>query len=202
MLSIDTKNLQEAQFQCYNATDQLSHGEIITGENPFCVAPEEAIDTPTWSSNSAPLTAINDTSLSGCRGDLRSFLAPQKCLGKTTTIRILTGSHRRPRERQPSSAKHRARDHCRAAVHGIFSETSNLNVDLATWQNLVFSEELYHVGRSERDRNATKLLKRFDPYERRRVRRAPVLQENHAAADHRDGLGNHVTTHALSRNVR
>jgi ABC-2 type transport system ATP-binding protein len=50
---------------------------------------------------------------------------------------------------------------------GIVSETSNVYTDLTAWQNMMFAAQLYHIGRSERDRNATELLERFELYERR-----------------------------------
>ena len=50
---------------------------------------------------------------------------------------------------------------------GIVSETSNVYDDLTAWQNMIFSAELYHVGRVEREKKAAELLTTFDLYERR-----------------------------------
>jgi ABC-2 type transport system ATP-binding protein len=50
---------------------------------------------------------------------------------------------------------------------GIVSETSNVYVDMTAWQNMMFSAELYHVSRRERETKATELLHLFDLYERR-----------------------------------
>lgn len=50
---------------------------------------------------------------------------------------------------------------------GIVSENSNVYDDLTAWQNMVFSAELYHVGRNEREKKSTELLKKFELYERR-----------------------------------
>ncbi|MCJ7639345.1 MAG: ATP-binding cassette domain-containing protein, partial [Euryarchaeota archaeon] len=38
---------------------------------------------------------------------------------------------------------------------------------LTGWQNMMLAAQLYRVGRSEREKNATQLLKRFELYERR-----------------------------------
>ncbi len=35
---------------------------------------------------------------------------------------------------------------------GIVSENSNVYDDLTAWQNMMFSAELYHVGRKEREK--------------------------------------------------
>jgi len=50
---------------------------------------------------------------------------------------------------------------------GIVSETSNVYVDLTTWQNMMFAAELYHVDRQERKRKAAELMQLFDLYDRR-----------------------------------
>jgi ABC-2 type transport system ATP-binding protein len=50
---------------------------------------------------------------------------------------------------------------------GIVSETSNVYDDLTAWQNMMFSAELYHVGRSEREKKSIELLTLFGLYDRR-----------------------------------
>jgi ABC-2 type transport system ATP-binding protein len=115
-------------------------------------------------------TAINDISFSVAVGETFGFLGPNGA-GKTTTIRILTGIS------PPTSGKaavfgHDIRRETVAARQsmGIVSETSNVYTDLTAWQNMMLSAQLYKIGRRERDRNATELLKRFELYERRRNR--------------------------------
>ena len=74
--------------------------------------------------------------------------------GKTTTIRILTGVSR------PTSGTATIFGHdiehdtinARQSM-GIVSENSNVYDDLTAWQNMVFSAELYHVGRNEREKS-------------------------------------------------
>src|SRR5208283_2378042 len=87
---------------------------------------------------------------------------------KTTTIRILTGVSR------PTSGTATIFGHdiehdtinARQSM-GIVSENSNVYDDLTAWQNMVFSAELYHVGRNEREKKSTELVKKFELYERR-----------------------------------
>jgi len=43
---------------------------------------------------------------------------------------------------------------------GIVSENSNVYDDLTAWQNLMFSAELYHVGRNEREKRLQNCSKR------------------------------------------
>src|SRR5674536_330737 len=112
--------------------------------------------------------AVNDISFSVGSGETFGFLGPNGA-GKTTTIRVLTGIS------SPTSgtATIFGHDIVRETVTalqsmGIVSETSNVYTDLTGWQNMMFSAQLYRVGRSERDKNATELLKRFELYERRR----------------------------------
>ncbi len=113
------------------------------------------------------LTALNDINFSVGEGETFGFLGPNGA-GKTTTIRILTGIS------SPTSGKATIFGH--DIVHdtiaarqsmGIVSENSNVYDDLTAWQNMMFSAELYHVGRKEREKKATGLLKIFGLDERR-----------------------------------
>jgi ABC-2 type transport system ATP-binding protein len=113
------------------------------------------------------LTAVNDISFSVGEGETFGFLGPNGA-GKTTTIRILTGVSR------PTSGTATIFGHdiehdtinARQSM-GIVSENSNVYDDLTAWQNMMFSAELYHVGRKEREKKATELLQKFELYERR-----------------------------------
>ena len=113
------------------------------------------------------LTAVNDISFSVGEGETFGFLGPNGA-GKTTTIRILTGVSR------PTSGTATIFGHdiehdtinARQSM-GIVSENSNVYDDLTAWQNMMFSAELYHVGRNEREKKSTELLKKFELYERR-----------------------------------
>jgi ABC-type Na+ transport system ATPase subunit NatA len=88
--------------------------------------------------------------------------------GKTTTIRILIGissltsgtatifghdiEHDTIAERQSM---------------GIVSENSNVYDDLTAWQNMIFSAELYHVARNQREKKTNELLTIFGLHGRR-----------------------------------
>jgi ABC-2 type transport system ATP-binding protein len=112
------------------------------------------------------LTALNDISFSVGEGETFGFLGPNGA-GKTTTIRILTGVSR-PTSGTATIFGHDVERDTIAARQsvGIVSENSNVYDDLTAWQNLMFSAELYHVGRKEREEKATELLKKFELYER------------------------------------
>ncbi|AKB37284.1 ABC transporter, ATP-binding protein [Methanosarcina siciliae C2J] len=113
------------------------------------------------------LTALNDISFSVGEGETFGFLGPNGA-GKTTTIRILTGVSR-PTSGTATIFGHDVEHDTIAARQsvGIVSENSNVYDDLTAWQNLMFSAELYHVGRKEREKKANELLRKFELYERR-----------------------------------
>ncbi|MGZ4847354.1 MAG: ABC transporter ATP-binding protein, partial [Halobacteriota archaeon] len=113
------------------------------------------------------LTAVNDISFSVAAGEIFGFLGPNGA-GKTTTIRILTGISP-PTSGTATIFGHNIVHETVAARQsmGIVSETSNVYTDLTGWQNMMLAAQLYRIGRSERDKNASELLKRFELYERR-----------------------------------
>ncbi|MGA2121368.1 MAG: ATP-binding cassette domain-containing protein [Methanoregula sp.] len=113
------------------------------------------------------LTALNDISFSVGEGETFGFLGPNGA-GKTTTIRILTGISR-PSSGTATIFGHDIENDTVAARQsmGIVSETSNVYDDLTGWQNMMFSAELYHVGRKEREKKSEELLTLFGLNERR-----------------------------------
>jgi ABC-2 type transport system ATP-binding protein len=114
-----------------------------------------------------PLTALNDISFSVGEGETFGFLGPNGA-GKTTTIRILTGISRPSSGTATIFGHDIERDTVAARQSmGIVSETSNIYDDLTAWQNLMFSAELYHVGRKDREKKAGELLTLFDLHDRR-----------------------------------
>ena len=113
------------------------------------------------------LTALNDISFSVGEGETFGFLGPNGA-GKTTTIRILTGVSRPTSETAAIFGHDIERDKIAARQSmGIVSENSNVYDDLTAWQNMIFSAELYHVGRKEREEKANELLRKFELYDRR-----------------------------------
>jgi ABC-2 type transport system ATP-binding protein len=114
-----------------------------------------------------PLTALNDISFSVGEGETFGFLGPNGA-GKTTTIRILTGVSRPTSGTAAIFGHDVERDKIAARQSiGIVSENSNVYDDLTAWQNIIFSAELYHVGRKEREEKANELLRKFELYDRR-----------------------------------
>jgi ABC-2 type transport system ATP-binding protein len=127
----------------------------------------KAIEVSHLTKKFGSLTALNDISFSVGEGETFGFLGPNGA-GKTTTIRILTGVSR------PSSGTAAIFgydiEHDKISAQqsmGIVSENSNVYDDLTAWQNMMFSAELYHVGRKEREEKADELLRRFELYDRR-----------------------------------
>jgi ABC-2 type transport system ATP-binding protein len=113
------------------------------------------------------LTALNGIDFSVGEGETFGFLGPNGA-GKTTTIRILTGISK-PTSGKASIFGHDIERETIAARQsmGIVSENSNIYDDLTAWQNMMFSAELYHVGRKEREKKATELLTVLGLYDRR-----------------------------------
>jgi ABC-2 type transport system ATP-binding protein len=113
------------------------------------------------------LTALNDINFSVREGETFGFLGPNGA-GKTTTIRILTGISK-PTSGTATIFAHDIEHDTIAAREsmGIVSETSNVYDDLTGWQNMMFSAELYHVGRKDRETKSVELLTLFGLYERR-----------------------------------
>jgi ABC-2 type transport system ATP-binding protein len=103
-------------------------------------------------------------------GETFGFLGPNGA-GKTTTIRILTGISL-PSE---GTATIFGRDIVKETVvakkmMGIVAETSNVYDDLTAWQDLMFTAELYGVGRSQREKRGDELLETFGLAHRRNDR--------------------------------
>ena len=113
------------------------------------------------------LTALNDINFSVGEGETFGFLGPNGA-DKTTTIRILTGISR-PTSGTATIFGHDIENDTIAARQsmGIVSENSNVYDDLTAWQNMIFSAQLYHVARKEREKKTNELLTIFGLHERR-----------------------------------
>jgi len=113
------------------------------------------------------LVAINKLNFSVNEGETFGFLGPNGA-GKTTTIRILTGIT------QPTSGTAKIFGYdiqneiisARQSI-GIVHETSNVYDDLTAWQNMIFTAELYHVNKAEREKKSKELLEIFGLFERK-----------------------------------
>jgi ABC-2 type transport system ATP-binding protein len=120
-----------------------------------------AIEALALSKKFGNLQALSDVDFTVNEGETFGFLGPNGA-GKTTTIRILTGIS------PPTGGTARifGRDIVRDTIAarremGIVHETSNIYTDLSAWQNLMFTAELYHVGRQEREKRGAALLDLF-----------------------------------------
>ena len=113
------------------------------------------------------LTALDDVSFSVSEGETFGFLGPNGA-GKTTTIRILTGISAPGSGTAAIFGKDIIRDAIAARKQmGIVHETSNVYDDLSAWQNLMFTAELYTVGKHEREKRGLELLELFGLITRR-----------------------------------
>nr|WP_319376201.1 ATP-binding cassette domain-containing protein [uncultured Methanoregula sp.] len=126
-----------------------------------------AIETEALSKRFGNIQALSHVDFSVQEGETFGFLGPNGA-GKTTTIRILTGISP-PTE---GTARIFGKDIVRETIAarrqmGIVHETSNIYTDLTAWQNLMFTAELYHVGKSLREKRAEELLELFGLLERR-----------------------------------
>lgn len=126
-----------------------------------------AIEVSHLTKKFSELTALNDVNFSVDVGETFGFLGPNGA-GKTTTIRILTGISYPTSGTAILFGHDIGRDTIAARQSmGIVSETSNVYDDLTAWQNMIFSAELYHVGRAEREKKTAELLTTFDLFGRR-----------------------------------
>ena len=113
------------------------------------------------------LVAVNDISFSVKEGETFGFLGPNGA-GKTTTIRMLTGIT----VPTGGDAKIFGKDVVNETIAarkqiGIVHETSNIYTDLTAWQNMMFTAEVYDVGKAMREKRGRELLELFGLWERK-----------------------------------
>ena len=127
----------------------------------------QAIEVSHITKQFGKLTALNDVNFSVREGETFGFLGPNGA-GKTTTIRILTGITR-PTLGKATIFGYDVQDETIPARQsiGIVPETSNVYDDLTAWQNMIFTAELYHVGRAKREEKTRELLEIFGLFQRR-----------------------------------
>lgn len=126
-----------------------------------------AIEVASLTKQFGSLVAVNKVSFTVPKGEIFGYLGPNGA-GKTTTIRILTGITTPTSGNATIFGHDIQRDTLTArSFMGIVPETSNIYDDLSAWKNLMFSAELYHVSKSERESRATDLLKTFELHDRK-----------------------------------
>lgn len=126
-----------------------------------------AIEVSSLSKRFGEIQALSQVNFSVSEGETFGYLGPNGA-GKTTTIRILTGIS----PPTDGAARIFGKDIVRETIAarrqmGIVHETSNIYTDLTAWQNLMFTAEMYHVGRKEREKRGAELLDLFGLSERR-----------------------------------
>jgi len=126
-----------------------------------------AIEALSLSKRFGDLQALSHVDFSVSGGETFGFLGPNGA-GKTTTIRILTGITS-PTE---GTARIFGKDIMKETIAarrqiGIVHETSNIYTDLSAWQNLMFTAELYNVGKQQREKRGRELLELFGLLERK-----------------------------------
>ena len=131
---------------------------------------DEAIVAENLTKRYGELVAVNHVSFKVEKGEFFGFLGPNGA-GKTTTIRMLTGIIK-PDEGTAFVMGYDVRREIVKArqVMGIVPEMANVYVDLSVWQNLMFMGELYGVPKDYRCKNAEKLLRELNLYDRRDVK--------------------------------
>jgi len=126
-----------------------------------------AIEVDHLSKHFGALVALNDISFSVAEGETFGFLGPNGA-GKTTTIRLLTGISPPTAGTAKIFGKDIVRETTAARKQmGIVHETSNIYDDLSAWQNLMFTAELYTIGKKEREQRGKELLDLFSLWDRR-----------------------------------
>jgi ABC-2 type transport system ATP-binding protein len=113
------------------------------------------------------ILAVDHLNLEVKEGEIFGFLGPNGA-GKTTTIKMLTGLVK-PSEGTAKIFGFEISKEARDAKRnmGIVWEESNIYPELSAWENLMFSGEIYHVGKKERQARGVDLLKKFGLYDRR-----------------------------------
>lgn len=126
-----------------------------------------AIEVNHLSKHFGILVALNDISFTVAQGETFGFLGPNGA-GKTTTIRLLTGISQPTGGSATIFGKDIVKETTAARkTMGIVHETSNIYDDLSAWQNLMFTAELYTIGKKEREQRGKELLELFGLWERR-----------------------------------
>ncbi len=126
-----------------------------------------AIEVTHLTKHFGKLIALNDVNFSVNEGETFGFLGPNGA-GKTTTIRILTGITVPTAGNARIFGKDIVKETIAARKQmGIVHETSNIYTDLTAWQNLMFTAELYDVGKTEREKRGRDLLELFSLWERK-----------------------------------
>ncbi|MGV9200134.1 MAG: ABC transporter ATP-binding protein [Promethearchaeia archaeon] len=113
------------------------------------------------------ILALDNISFSVLNGEIFGFLGPNGA-GKTTTTNIFTGLIRPTSGvakifnfnilKDPVDAK---------KLIGVVPQEPFVYNEMSAWNNLIFKAKMHNIGKEERRRKSSKLLKEFSLYERR-----------------------------------
>jgi ABC-2 type transport system ATP-binding protein len=118
----------------------------------------------------ASVLAVDHINFEVRKGEVFGFLGPNGA-GKTTTQRMLTTLLEPTEGRIVIHGHDLAHDAYPVKRQmGLVPEESSVYTELTAWDNLMFTAQLYRVGRAERDERARELLETFGLWEKRAVK--------------------------------
>jgi ABC-2 type transport system ATP-binding protein len=128
---------------------------------------ESAIEVSNLTKHYDNLLAVDHISFEVRKGEIFGFLGPNGA-GKTTTIRILTGIIKSDSGTASILGYDVRKEGLKSRqVTGVVPEMANAYIDLSAWRNLVLMGELYGVPRKQREKTASKLLRKVRLHDRR-----------------------------------
>ncbi|WXG46590.1 MAG: ATP-binding cassette domain-containing protein [Candidatus Atabeyarchaeum deiterrae] len=128
---------------------------------------ESAIEVSNLTKRYDDLLAVNHISFKVTKGEIFGFLGPNGA-GKTTTIRMLTGVIKPDNGMASILGYDVLKEGLKSRqVTGVVPEMANAYIDISAWKNLVLMGELYGVPRKQREKTASKLLRKVRLYDRR-----------------------------------
>jgi ABC-2 type transport system ATP-binding protein len=128
---------------------------------------ESAIEVSNLTKHYDNLLAVDHISFKVRKGEIFGFLGPNGA-GKTTTIRILTGIIKPDNGTASILGYDVRREGLKSRqVTGVVPEMANAYIDISAWRNLTLMGELYGVPRKQREKSASKLLRKVRLFDRR-----------------------------------
>jgi ABC-2 type transport system ATP-binding protein len=128
---------------------------------------ESAIEVSNLTKYYGDLLAVDHVNFEVRKGEIFGFLGPNGA-GKTTTIRILTGVIKPDSGTASILGYDVLREGLKSRqVTGVVPEMANAYIDISAWRNLILMGELYGVPKKQRERSASKLLRKVRLYDRR-----------------------------------
>ena len=116
------------------------------------------------------LTAVDDIYFEVPKGEIFGLLGPNGA-GKTTTVKMLTGVSAPTAGKASVFGHDVVKDSFGAKeLMGIVPDVSNAYVEYTAWSNLKFTGAMYGIPRKLTTARTVELLKRFDLYEKRKVK--------------------------------